>query len=284
MIVRALLLVTLVGLCIPRDAVADPPATRSLAAPKNTSARVRLQAGNQAYAASRWENAIEEYQAGASLEAAPIFDFNLGQAHRKLGRYERALIHYERFIKIGKPTGDVLDTVEGLCAEMRAHLANRALTMPPTGAAPLPERGTASRSPASTAVSSVEKPPSTPRSLQPDQDAVSTRSELPHRTPTRWVGWTSAGIGVAAVGASGYLFLRAGSMQDDAENEPDVRHRIELRDGAQTRRLAGTITGIGGVALLATGVVLLATHNSSPGDRTVQAGVSGTNVVVFGRF
>lgn len=36
---------------------------------------------------------IVEYNAGALVEPAPVFDYNLGQSYRQLGKYREALWH-----------------------------------------------------------------------------------------------------------------------------------------------------------------------------------------------
>ena len=61
--------------------------------------------GNQLYAEARWQEAISEYEAGALIEHAPVFEYNLGQFHRKCGDYQAALLHYDRFVTDGQPEG-----------------------------------------------------------------------------------------------------------------------------------------------------------------------------------
>jgi len=101
-----------------------------------------------------------------------------------------------------------------------------------------------------------------------------------------WIGWTATAAGVGALGTTGYLFLRASNLDDRANMHIDNRTRSDLHDQASTRRIAGAIVGVGGVALTATGVYLLAT--SHPRDRSNSAsldvGITGRGIVVFGRF
>src|SRR5207249_927818 len=100
-------------------------------------------------------------------------------------------------------------------------------------------------------------------------------------------GWTTLGVGVGALGASGYLFLHAASMTDAANSEPDTHTRGELRDGARTRNIVGVATGIAGVALATTGVVLFATGSRRPARSdtvSLRVELSRQGVTLFGRF
>lgn len=267
-----------IWLALPAVSFADP----ALARPTSQAARAHLTTGNRFFKASRWDDAIAEYRAGAALEAAPVFDYNLGQAHRMTGRFEASLAYYERFMATGKPTGELLAAVQAFCAEMRVHLANRALTMPPTGPAVVHQSATPPQAPATNVASVTASPPgSTTRRDDGEGVRIERRSESP---PTRVIGWTATGLGVAAIGASGYMFLCAASFEGDANREPDTRRRNELHDGARTRRIAGTVTSISGAAMLTTGVVLLLTRDSRPTAGTLRAGLTGNGVAVFGRF
>jgi hypothetical protein len=49
-------------------------------------AREHLIRGNRLYNTRAFDAAIEAYKAGALAEPAPVFDYNLGQTYRQLGR------------------------------------------------------------------------------------------------------------------------------------------------------------------------------------------------------
>jgi len=82
-----------------------------LARPTKREARGHLDRGNKLYNLRSFDEAIAEFKAGAIIEAVPVFDYNLGQAYRQLGKYEDALWHYDRFLNYGHPTGQLLDAV-----------------------------------------------------------------------------------------------------------------------------------------------------------------------------
>src|SRR5690348_7410836 len=94
--------VVLISFIVASKAVAgfaDP-----LGKPSKTEARDHLDRGNNLYNIGSFEDAIIEYKAGALIEPAPVFDYNLGQSYRQLGKYQEALWHYDRFLNKGQPT------------------------------------------------------------------------------------------------------------------------------------------------------------------------------------
>src|SRR5882724_11088677 len=93
-------------------------AGKPLARPTNHEACEHLDRGNKLYNLRSFDEAIREFKAGALIESAPVFDYNLGQAYRQLGKYKDALWHYDRFLNYGRPTGELLDAVTGFMAEM----------------------------------------------------------------------------------------------------------------------------------------------------------------------
>lgn len=255
-------------------------ADHSLDRPRKREALVHLDRGNQLYAQARWQEAISEYEAGATIEHVPVFEYNLGQCHRKRGDYQTALLHYDRFVTDGQPEGEVLAAVQAFMSEMRAQLANRAMTMPPNDPEPSKPSNTRDEAPQIRAGRTVNEP-------APKLGATDTTIRADQPEPTNWLGWTTLGVGVGALGASGYLFLRAASMTDASNSEPDTRARAELRDGARTRNIIGVVTGVAGVALATTGVVLLATHSrrhTRPDTVSFRVELSRQGVTLFGRF
>jgi hypothetical protein len=244
-----------------------------LARPANREACQHLDRGNNLYHTRDFEEAIVEYKAGALIQPAPVFDFNLAQAYRQLGKYKEAIWHYERFMSHGHPEGDLLDTVNELLKEMRAELANRAQTMPPHDAAPPSNDGT-------TASPTVRASPAT----EPRQLGVSSEATAPG---IDWVGWSLTGTGVAAMGAAGAAFLSASHLRDQANMEPDTVRRNQLHDQARTRSTVGAVIGIGGIGLTAAGVLKLVLHSRETAHSTAASldiGITSNGAFVVGTF
>jgi tetratricopeptide (TPR) repeat protein len=248
---------------------------KPLAKPTGRVAREHLSKGNRLYDMRSFDEAIVEYKAGALAQPTPVFDYNLGQAYRQLGRYEDAVWHYERFLTFGKPSGDLLEAVNRFLAEMRAQLANRAQTMPPTGPAASDGSPAVSAQAASRAI--VERSGPTERV---ERDAPSGS-----RDSTHWLGWTALGAGAAAIGTSGVLLWRGSALHDQANTEPDARRRSELHTQAGTRTWMAAVAGIGGAALTVTGVVMLmSTDRRSAHVTSWDFRISGHGVFVAGNF
>lgn len=267
------LFVCLLAAVSPREAFAGDP----LARPASREAREHLDQGNKLYNIRSFDEAIAEFKAGALIEAAPVFDYNLGQAYRQLGKYQDALWHYDRFMKYGGPTGELRDAVMSFMAEMRAHLANRALTMPPTGPAPpdrAPDPTTSARSTATTEPTMAGTVNTEPPSQPEGHDSRD------------WIGWGLTGGGVVALGVSGVLLYRASSLNNQAKTEPDARARDGLYDQASTRNTAGIAVGVGGLVLTTAGVVKLALHGRHPasGSALLDVGVTSHGVFALGQF
>lgn len=239
-----------------------------LALPAASEAREHLNRGARLYNTRSFDEAIVEFKAGALIEPAPVFDYNLGQAYRQLGKYQDAIWHYERFLTYGNPTGDVLTAVQGFVAEMKEHLADRAHNMPPTGLATDADPAHPASSPA------ASTPP------------VATNHDAPPRDQSvNWIGWTSTGVGAAGIGVGAYLLVRASSLNDRANTQPDALLRNSLHDQASTRNLAGAIVGATGLALTATGIYLLvARPRHTEQTASLDFGVTGHGVMVVGRF
>lgn len=60
-----------------------------LARPAKREAREHLDRGNRLYHTRSFDEAIVEYKAGALIEPATVFDYNLAQAYRQLGSTRR---------------------------------------------------------------------------------------------------------------------------------------------------------------------------------------------------
>jgi tetratricopeptide (TPR) repeat protein len=254
------------------------------AQPKNNDAREHLKRGARLYNNQDFKAAIEEFKAGALAEPCSTFDYDLGQSYRQLGLYKEALWHYQRFLDNGHPTGDALQGVQDLIAEMQAHLANAARTMPPTEPAPGPD-ATQPEPPTRAAVK-PEQPTMQRSAMQHDADTRHAPPDDERRGSVNWIGWTVTVGGVATLGTTGYLILRASNLDNQANMSIDNRMRSDLHDQASTRRLAGAIVGVGGIALTATGIYLLSTsrHQDHPTTASLDVGLTGRGVVVFGRF
>jgi tetratricopeptide (TPR) repeat protein len=227
-----------------------------LSKPTAPRARDHLAHGNRLYGIRSFDEAIVEYKAGALIEPAPVFDYNLGQCFRQLGQYKEAIWHYERFLTRGKPEGEVLEAVTRFIAQMKAELDKQAMTQKPVEPAPPP--------------------------------GVRLRDEPVDRAEPwyqdRW-GWALTGAGLAGVAVGGGLLINASNLEADASDATNQQDRERWKDRQRSRATLGTIVGLGGVSLLVAGVVKLAVYPREQ-ERTARwhVAVSGNGVMVFGQF
>jgi tetratricopeptide (TPR) repeat protein len=264
-----LVAVLLLGLLAPSAWASDP----ALAEPKEPTARKHFTHGNRLYRIRKFDEAIAEYQTGAVIELAPVFDYNLGQCYRQLGKYKDAIWHYERFLKNGRPGPELHALVTNFLRQMQAELDRKAMSQPPTEVASetSPTRGAARRS-----------QPSAPGD---PVTSVAVRSEA------RWysdgTGWALTAGGCLGGGVAGYLLASAAGFSDEAGRTSNEGRRIELRDASRTRTLAGAAVGVGSLGLIAVGVIKLAvspTERSRSGNLSWSIGAFSDGAYVFGRF
>lgn len=247
------LLCALLTFCGNHIAVAQAPSGR----PTSPAAIEHLTQGNARYKVREFEKAVEEYKAGALIEAAAIFDYNLGQCYRQLAKYPDAIWHYERYLRSGVATPEENESINRWIEEMKGELEQRAKSTPPTE----------------------------PATMQPQPVIVQSRAAPWYHDAFGW-GLTGAGVVVSAVGAA--LLVDAASLRDDANMTSSEQQQNALHDKADSRALGGTILAIGGGALLVTGIVKLAIHDrEKPPAATAgtwNVGFSPNGVFVFGRF
>ncbi len=236
---------TLVALGEPGYAEPADPLTR----PEHPQAREHLARGNKLYAVREFARAIEEYKAGALLEDATVFQYNLAQSYRLLGNHEEALWHYERFLKRAQPQEPLRSAVLQFIEQQKAAS----------------EKATAHAS----APSAQANEPGSEQRVRHGSAAPPRRRPWTHDR----LGWSLVGSGIALGAASGVLFVLARSLDRDGNAEPLESRREDLRDRAQNRRIAAYLTGGLGVFALGAGGVRLWLHDD--GRDVVGATVSG---------
>jgi tetratricopeptide (TPR) repeat protein len=96
-------------------AAAEPPEER---------ARSLAAEGRKAFEAEDYALAIERYEAAYQLKPAPGLLFNIGQCHRKAGRYDEALGYFRRYLDSMPPQSQAKVTEE-VIAEVEAQRYER---------------------------------------------------------------------------------------------------------------------------------------------------------------
>jgi hypothetical protein len=155
------------------------------------AAKDHFVAAQKLYDLGKFEAALAEYDAAYSAKPLPALLFNIAQCHRNLGRKERAVFFFRRYLELSpaaKNRADVEASIAELEADLRdeeeaaaaAAAAKRAALAPP----PVP-------------------PPPVSASLVRASDAAADTGVRPERHPVtgRWWFWT--GIVVVALAAGG---------------------------------------------------------------------------------
>jgi tetratricopeptide (TPR) repeat protein len=207
------------------------PVNDQLGQPASADAEAHLTQGNAFYRLGEFEKAIDEYKAGALIEGAGVFQFNIAQAYRQLRNYEKAIFHYRRFLALRQPTGELRSTIDGFLATMQAELDGAAAKQEPTGPGPV---------------------------------TTEVRDEARHSwaTPRRKIALGVAAVGAVAL-AGGVVFgVLANRSQEKAEQicPTDVCDRAaeanaHLEDGNTRATYANVAFGVGAAAAIGAAVL-----------------------------
>jgi len=239
--------------------------------PADAKALDHLRIGNRHLDLEHYDEAIEEYEAGALIEPAPIFWLNIGLAHRKAGRYADAARAYRTFLsKIGDgpDAAEIRAQVEEIIRAM-----DDAANKPPTEAEPTASGDATERLPEA-----------------PSRD----REPVSRLTTGRKASLFLAGGGLIALGAGVVFGIRSSGYEDDAATlcpmtacaDADRANEL-LQDAEDAARNANIAYAVGGVAVVGAAALWFLTGPEQSAS-AVSAGplVSPTaaGVQVIGRF
>lgn len=260
MFVRASILVLVVVVGLAGRADAGDPALRK---PKAQAALEHLGAANKLYNVRSFDEAAKEYKAGALVEAAPIFDYNLGQCFRQLHRYDDAIWHYQRFIDQSPETPEHASIARKFIEQMQAEKQQQAMTAPPVdvGDSSPPKR--------------TETSPPAPVIAPPPMPSPGSRGP-------DWFGYGLIGGGSVAILVGGGFLWNASDLSDRANQTSNQNDASALHDQADRRQLIGIGFVVGGGVLAAVGVLKLALHHDVQ-TKVAKWDIGGTNQMVFFR-
>jgi tetratricopeptide (TPR) repeat protein len=159
------------------------------------------------YRLGRFEQALAEYAKAYELLPEPAFLFNIGQCHRNLGNYERAVFFYRTYLsELKKP--EERARVEALIAELEAkpNAQRPEATRLEDGAVETPARGE---------TASMSSLPEVQRDLAV-QPADARLSQTEDGGMPIWP-WIVAGVVLAIAGGTAVAFATANSGEDDLD-------------------------------------------------------------------
>jgi tetratricopeptide (TPR) repeat protein len=233
----------LVFICAGANVYADPDE-------ETAKAKELFQRAEGRYGAGEYQEALELYQQAYKRKPLAGFLFNLGQCERKLGRCDKALVHFREFIR-QLPGAPNRETVEALIRECEAAVQKQEQTEKETEKKE-PDRPV---EPATAAVSSSREPSPPPG---PEAEITARPREGLHPV---WF-WSCAGLAGALLvtgAVTGALTLDMSSEYKDAATSQNRKH--DLKDNASITGNLSTVTiAAGATAAVAAGVLFFFTQ------------------------
>ena len=167
--------------------LAATPCGADEVAAKKELARSHYERGTSLFAIERYDEAIKEFEEAYVALPRPDFLYNIGQAHKRAGRPERARSYFERYLELAPGAPD-RGEVEKLIAETRSTPA------PPPSPAVASSAGAANPSKVE-GVAAAPAPPPPPITAVP-----AATPSAPERKRT-WIWGVVGGAAVVVAGA-----------------------------------------------------------------------------------
>jgi tetratricopeptide (TPR) repeat protein len=241
---RSLVVMSVVAL--PLDAAADP----------KLEAQQHLDHAMALFRDNHFTEALPEVMTAYALDPRPDLLYAIGQIHVRLGDCKDAVTFYERFLAT-KPNAETAALAREAIAACKTH---RASVEPPKVEPKPPEP-------------KVEPKPPEPKPPEPQLVPVQLPPPPPvHTQPPWYADWLGDGlvVGGAVSGIAGILVYRSATAdRDKADALTSYQPYADLIDSAHRKRAYAIGLGVGGVALVAAGVVHLILHDARIEDRAV---------------
>lgn len=225
------------------------------------AARDTFRIGEAAYSDGRFEEALLHFERAYELSHRPQLLFNIGQAADRSGDRRRALAAFEAYL------AEVESSANRAFVQSRIDVLRREFAdADPSSEPPGP---------------GVEEAPA-----EDESTGAIGETERPSRT-RRIAGWTSVGIGgTALVLGTVFLALGIGDYHDITDAPDGVRWtELERPYDRSVARVAtgGVLIGVGAVAS-AIGVTLALRAPSSDETASIDLRIAGDGILVRGRF
>lgn len=215
-------------------------------------ARILTSKASVEYDVGHFEQALDLYTRAYERYPKAALLFDIGQCHRQLRHYERAIFFYQGYLR-GQPEAPNRSMVEKFIADSQQQLdaqrAAAAAPPPPAGSAPSP---------------APERPAAAPPEAPPAAEATSAPPpEEPHKGPTAMqiAGLATAGTGVILLGVAIAEGLQAQSLQNQV-SQVSTQHGTwssqdqSSYDSGKSAATAANVLYVSGAVVLAAGAVI----------------------------
>jgi tetratricopeptide (TPR) repeat protein len=239
--------------------VASPRAAQAqMTQAQKDEVKLHYQRATRAYDLQKYTEAIDEYQKAYEISGDPPMLYNIAQAYRLADQPGEAARYYRRFLQ-RMPNAKNRDDVERKIADQEKLAEQRKkvepiVPPPPTKPPPIVE----------------VKPPVEPPVTPPQPPPPPPPPEASHARAV--VGWSLLAAGVIADGVAGYEAYRAKQKADQLSKDSMMNGTKtfdpSLETAGKNANIAAIALGIGGTALAITGIILLATGDSSSSEQT----------------
>jgi tetratricopeptide (TPR) repeat protein len=229
--------------------IAIPLQTATARAQGTEAARDHFNQGVKHYSRERFDDAIVEFGKAYDIEAAPIFLFNIAQSYRQLGKKDRALFFYRRYLE-QKPDAANRPEVEKRIKDLQASLESETKDQPKPAAEP---------DKPVTAQSAATKPATEAPRVEVVKVADEGQPTEEERAQHRRLRIASIAVGGAglALGITGVVFrgIATSKIQAAASDNAAGLGYNPANDNYRTFEGAGLALMISGGAALTAGVV-----------------------------
>jgi tetratricopeptide (TPR) repeat protein len=276
-----------VALLAPLLMVAAPASAGNPSPQALQEARKLTGAATVEYNVGRFEQALDLYTKAYEHYPKAALLFDLGQCHRQLGHYERALFFFHGYLR-EQPNAPNRALAEKLMEDSQRQLdAQRA-----TEAAEAQARAAEALKPQSAPSTTTTPTASTAVETRPVR---STETSIPPQAPQspllQVVGLVTAGVGVLAVGGGVYAGLRSASLAKEISQVSarqgtwTPQYQSDYESGKTLATVANVLYVSGAVAI-ATGVAFtwFGWPTSTPATASVTPLRGGAAVDLVARF
>jgi tetratricopeptide (TPR) repeat protein len=184
-------------------------ATPALAAgsiTRKAAAKIEVQKAQVQYKLGRFDEALEAYSRAYEMFNAPALLFNIGQCHKNLKDYDRAIFFFEGYLREEThPNPRTQTLARELIAESRAALEERRRAEAEAQAS-----ASATKRPSTSSVAAAFGAPPNPPFGSPLLVDASTQPQATTPLTHRWWFWTALGVGTIAIAGGALAYLGSG--------------------------------------------------------------------------